>query len=168
MRLAVFLFSLGQTTNPLKKFRSLCLLLSYTVIKLFICNFNILYTTELCLNVEHTFISPLNDAEDDNGSAQLEEDSVDQNRAAEVQYHSISNIFPSLPLDIPNNISTSTSQLMQLNTKCTEFTFFYNNNFTLNVFRWTSVCINKRHMYSNACPIVQLKRHYTLPFELQF
>jgi len=92
--------------------------------------------TKSCLNVEQSFISPLNDAEDDNGSAQLEEDSVDQNRAAEVQYHSIINIFPSLRLDIPNNISTS--QLMPLNTKCSEFTFLkflHNNNFTLNAFK---------------------------------
>lgn len=63
------------------------------------------------------FISPLHDAEDDNGTAQLEEDRVDQNRAAEVQYTSISNT--SLPMGFPSNISTSV----------------LNNNWTLNTFQ---------------------------------
>ncbi len=66
-------------------------LLNYSAVDSRSAHFNLLCTLVLCWKVEVSFISPLNDAEDDNGTAQLEEDSVDQNRAAEVEYTSISN-----------------------------------------------------------------------------
>ncbi len=118
--LCVYLFSLRQTTHLPRKCHTLCLLLNYwtTVLS------TLTYCVPLCC-VEKYFISPLNDAEDDNGTAQLEEDSVDQNRAAEVQYTSISNI--SLPMDFPSNISTSV----------------LNNNCTLNTFQWPSEKCNE-------------------------
>ncbi len=80
-------------------------LLNYSAVDSRSAHFNWLCTLVLCWKVY--FISPLNDAEDDNGTAQLEEDSVDQNRAAEVEYTSISNTY--LPMDFPSNTSTSKS-----------------------------------------------------------
>ncbi len=123
--LCVCLFSLGQNTHLLRKCHTLCLLLNYWTTVLSTLDLQTLTYCVPMLCWKVSFISPLNDAEDDNGTAQLEEDSVDQNRAAEVQYTSICNTY--LPMDFPSNTSTSV----------------LNYNWTLNTFQWPSETCNK-------------------------
>lgn len=95
--LSVYLLSFRQMTNPLQKCHTLCLL--WRAFDLFNTSSLLIYLTSFIrlswILILNSHISLINDAEDENASEQLEDDSVDQDRAAEVEYLTINNTFPS-------------------------------------------------------------------------